>query len=84
MNAILLLGLVAGTLTTISYIPQALKILQTHSSKDVSRTMYVIISTGLLLWAIYGEYVGSLPLIITSIVSLALALAILALKQKYH
>ncbi len=83
MDLILLLGLVAGTLTTVAYVPQALKIWRTHSSTDVSSTMYIIVSTGLLLWTIYGVYVNSLPLILSDIVSLALAIAILVLKQKY-
>jgi MtN3 and saliva related transmembrane protein len=83
MDDILLLGLLAGTLTTIAYIPQAIRIWRTRSSKDVSRTMYVIVCAGLFLWIIYGVYDRSLPLIVANIVSLAVAAITLLLKQRY-
>jgi MtN3 and saliva related transmembrane protein len=83
MDVILLLGFLAGALTTIAYIPQALRIWRTHSSKDVSLAMYVIVCVGLFLWIIYGVHVASPPLIVANIVSLTVAAITLALKLKY-
>ncbi len=82
IDYIVALGFVAGTLTTLSYIPQVIDLLRTRESKDISLGMYITVSAGLLLWTVYGVYIGSLPLMVMSTISLALALSILAIKLK--
>lgn len=83
MNRITLLGLTAGALTTISLLPQVLKIWKSKSAKDISFGMYSILCTGLLLWTFYGFFIDSLPVVITNILSFILACVIMALKMKY-
>ena len=78
------IGLVAGLLTTTAFIPQVLKIYRTKSGKDISARMYSILSTGMVLWLIYGFFMRSLPLILSNAVTLILALAIIALKIRYR
>ncbi len=78
------IGLVAGLLTTTAFIPQVLKIYRTKSGKDISARMYSILSTGMVLWLIYGIFVRSVPLILSNAVTLVLALAIIALKIRYR
>lgn len=78
------IGLIAGLLTTTAFIPQVWKIYRTKSGKDISARMYSILSTGMVLWLIYGIFVRSLPLILSNAVTLVLALAIIALKIRYH
>ena len=75
-----LLGTMAGTLTTIAFIPQALKTWRSRSAKDISLGMFVLFSTGVLLWLVYGIALGEWPIIIANAITLALALMILALK----
>ena len=77
------IGLVAGALTTIAFIPQLLKIYASKSGKDVSARMFVIFSIGVALWLAYGILIGSLPVIIANTVTLALSLAIMGLKVRY-
>ena len=84
MDTITVIGLIAGTLTTVSFLPQLLKIWQSRSTKDISLAMYVIISTGVLLWLLYGLFTGSLPVILANAVTLLIALSILALKIRYR
>jgi len=84
MNAITLLGLLAGACTTIGFVPQLVKILQTKSTRDISIWMYVVISTGILLWLIYGLIIGSLPVIAANSVTLVISSTILILKLKYR
>jgi MtN3 and saliva related transmembrane protein len=84
MNAITLLGLLAGACTTIGFVPQLVKILQTKSTRDISIWMYVVISTGILLWLIYGLIIGSLPVIAANAVTLVISSTILILKLKYR
>ena len=77
------IGLAAGGLTTASYIPQVLRILRQRSAKDISVWMFLALVTGLLLWAVYGVLIHSFPVIITNVISLLLAAAVIALKKKY-
>lgn len=77
------LGLLAGVLTTIAFLPQLLKIYRTKSGRDISRGMISIFSLGVLLWLIYGVVIDSLPLILANSVTLVLTLAIIALKIRY-
>lgn len=83
MDKATLLGLIAGTCTTLSFLPQLVKTWKSKSTHDISVGMYVTLSIGLLLWVFYGVYINSLPVIITNIVTLALSCAVLALKIRH-
>ena len=77
------IGFLAGALTTIAFVPQALKIYTTKSGKDVSARMLMIFSAGVVLWLIYGFMIGSLPVILSNVVTLILSATIIALKIRY-
>ncbi|MEA5537223.1 SemiSWEET transporter [Crocosphaera sp. XPORK-15E] len=83
MNSITWIGLIAGTLTTISFFPQFLKTWKTRSTKDISLEMFLLFCTGLILWIIYGVFIQNLPLIMTNVATFILAFPILVLKLKY-
>jgi len=78
-----LLGLLAGALTTIAFVPQLLKLYATKSGKDVSARMFLIFSTGVILWLLYGVLIRSAPIIIANSLTLLMSLIILALKLRY-
>ncbi len=78
-----LIGLLAGALTTIAFIPQLLKIYATKSGKDVSARMFVIFSIGVTLWLVYGLLIRSAPIVIANLLTLVLALAIICMKIRY-
>jgi MtN3 and saliva related transmembrane protein len=78
------IGLLAGTLTTIAFVPQLLKIYRTKSGKDISARMFSLFSAGIVLWLIYGILLRSLPLILSNVVTLVLSLTIIALKIRYR
>jgi len=82
-NYITLIGLIAATLTTISFLPQAIKSWKTRSAKDLSLGMFVTFCTGVLLWLIYGLLSRDLPIILSNAVTFVLALAILILKIRH-
>jgi MtN3 and saliva related transmembrane protein len=77
------LGLMAGTLTTIAFIPQLVKTWKTRYTRDISLGMFMIFSIGTLLWLLYGVRIGAAPVVIANAVTLVLALTILVLKIKY-
>ncbi len=83
MEIITVIGLLAGTFTTISFLPQVIKTWKTRSTRDVSLGMFSLFCTGVFLWLIYGILVGDLPIIITNIVTFVLAATILWFKLKY-
>jgi MtN3 and saliva related transmembrane protein len=83
MSLITIIGLIAGALTTIAFIPQVYKVVSTKSTKDISLSMFVIFSIGILLWLIYGIFVNDLPVIIANALTLILSVIILFCKLKY-
>lgn len=78
------LGLAAGTLTTISFIPQVVRIWRTKHADDISTSMFVIFIIGIALWLTYGLYLNAMPVIIANAVTLVLASIILILKFRYQ
>lgn len=83
MDGITTLGLTAGTLTTIAFIPQLAKAWRSKSTGDLSWGMVMTFSTGVLLWLIYGIWIDSLPVILANAVTLLFQIGIISLKLKY-
>jgi len=80
---ITILGLLAGTLTTISFVPQVMKTWKFKETKDISLLMYIIFFTGILLWFSYGLLINNAPIIIANGASLVLVSIVLILKIRY-
>jgi MtN3 and saliva related transmembrane protein len=83
MNGVTVLGIAAGALTTVAFVPQVVKAWRTRSTRDVSLGMFLTLCAGILLWLLYGFLVGDLPLILANGVTLGLATTILILKLRY-
>ncbi|HEY3918442.1 MAG TPA: SemiSWEET transporter [Stellaceae bacterium] len=78
-----LLGLAAGLCTTLAYLPQAIKAWRTRSTHDISSSMFVLMTTGVVLWLIYGLIERDLPIVAANTASLALTAMILYLKLRF-
>jgi MtN3 and saliva related transmembrane protein len=76
------LGLIAGFLTTIAFLPQVIKTWKTQSARDISLTMFLLFCSGVLLWLIYGILIDDLPIIVANIATLLLASSILFFKLR--
>lgn len=83
MDGVTALGLTAGTLTTIAFIPQLVKAWQSQSTGDLSWGMVLTFTTGVSLWLIYGIWIDSLPVILANTVTLLFQLGLISLKVKY-
>ena len=83
MGLEIVIGLIAGAITTASFLPQVIKIWKTKSTRDLSLGMFIFISLGMGLWIVYGLLINSLPVNVANLVSLALCLTIIAFKIKY-
>ena len=78
-----IIGYLAGTLTTIAFIPQAWLTWKTRRAAGLSLGMYAIFTLGVALWLGYGLLIGAWPVILSNSVTLALALFILGLRLRY-
>jgi MtN3 and saliva related transmembrane protein len=78
-----LLGLIAGFLTTMAFLPQVVKTWRTRSAKDLSLVMFLLYCLGVFLWTIYGIMIDELPVILWNIITLILAAVILFFKIKF-
>ena len=74
------LGYIAGFFTTISFLPQVIKVWRTKSTKDISIWMFLIFTTGVLLWLIYGLLIINYSLILANTITLILSISILIAK----
>ena len=83
MDLVTAVGFLAGTLTTLAFLPQLTKTWKSKSARDVSLGMLLSFTSGVLLWLIYGLLIQAPPLIAANTVTLLLASAIVVLKIRY-
>lgn len=83
MTLVTSIGLLAGALTTISFLPQVIKTWRSKSAKDISLIMLLSFCMGLLLWIIYGICLSNLPILLTKLLTLILGDTSLFFKLKY-
>lgn len=77
-----MIGFLAAICTTISFIPQVMKTVNTGQTKDISLSMYVIFTAGILFWLIYGILIVDIPIIAANTITLGLTGTVLFLKIK--
>lgn len=83
VDIVIIIGLVAATLTTIAFIPQVIKTWRMKETRDISELRLVLFSVGILLWLIYGLFISNIPLIVANTATLALGAIMLFFKFKY-
>ena len=79
-----IIGYIAGICTAICFLPQTLQTIKTKNVKDLSLGSYIIYSTGMICWILYGIYLHSLQMIIFNLISLYFAGTILFMIIKYR
>ncbi|MFZ3213800.1 MAG: SemiSWEET transporter [Terriglobales bacterium] len=78
------IGFVAGTLTTVSFVPQVLRTFRTKRCDDLSFGMLSAFASGVCLWLVYGIFVWSAPIIVANLVTLCLLVPLVAMKIRYR
>ena len=84
MTASDLIGYMAATLTTISFVPQAWLTFRTRDVRGISLGMYSVFTVGIALWLAYGWLIAAWPVVIANTITLALAASILAMKVLFR
>jgi MtN3 and saliva related transmembrane protein len=83
MDYIKIIGMTAGTLTTISFLPQVIKTWNSRSAKDLSLGMFSIFCLGTILWLVYGILIDAWPVIVANAVTAVLASVLLFFKLRF-
>jgi MtN3 and saliva related transmembrane protein len=78
-----IIGILAGICTTSAAVPQVIKIIRTRHTADISLIMYVLLSTGIFLWFLYGILLGDMPIIVANGFSLIIVTTVLILKIRH-
>ncbi len=84
MDTASFVGLAAGLLTTLAFVPQVAKIWRSKSARDISLRTYVAFSCGVALWLAYGILKQEPPIIIWNAITLLLSIAIVVMKLKFR
>ena len=77
------IGYAAATMTTVSFVPQLLRVIRLRSARDISLGMFLIFSAGTFTWGAYGLLVHSAPVLIANALTFLLSMSILVLKLRF-
>lgn len=83
MDSIALLGYIAGSFSTLSFLPQVIKSVQCRSTRDLSWVMLGMMVAGSVLWSAYGLQVGQMPILITNGVLFVLISTLIGVKIRF-
>jgi MtN3 and saliva related transmembrane protein len=75
-----MIGYLAATLTTASFLPQAILTIRTKDTESLSLSMYSLFTLGVFCWLIYGLYLSDKAIIFANAITLVLAASILYFK----
>ena len=75
-----MIGYLAATLTTASFLPQAILTIRTKDTESLSLSMYSLFTLGVFCWLIYGVYIADKAIIFANAITLVLAASILSFK----
>ena len=76
-------GYLAATMTTLSFVPQAVKTIRSRDTRGLSLGMYVVFTFGVAMWLVYGIALHSVPMILANVVTFLLSATILGLKLRH-
>lgn len=74
------LGLIAGLLTTVCWIPQLTRSLRTRSTDDLSWTYLGVLGTGVALWLAYGVVLLDIAIVVSNLLTLGCIVTLLMVK----
>ena len=78
-----IIGITGAALTTLCWLPQALKVIREKETRALSLTGTAAFTLGIGLWLVYGLAIGDWPLIGSNAVTLVLLAPIIAMKLRY-
>lgn len=83
-TAVEILGLTAGAVTSMGFIPQLIRGYRTKKLDDVSLYMPLVLAFGMSLWLIYGIFKEGLSIVVANAFGIGCCLTLLAMKHIYR
>lgn len=77
------MGTIAAFITTFAWLPQIVKIVRERKAGDISLVTRSTLAGGVFLWALYGIFIGSWPVIMANSVTFLFIATIVGLKLRY-
>ena len=84
MDLTFIVGTIGSTLTTLSLLPQVIKLFKTKSVGDLSFLTYISLTVGCFLWVVYGIMLKQPPIYVANIITFLLSASVLTLKIVHH
>ena len=78
-----ILGLIAGVVTSIGFIPQLIRGYRTKKLDDVSYYMPIVLTFGMLLWLVYGVFSNAFPIIVANAFGMGCCISLIIMKKLY-
>lgn len=84
MNWVEALGMTAGVISSITFLPQVIKTWKTKSAADVSLLMFTFATISVIMWLVYGIILKNTPIIFTNSMVLLFSLIMLYFKFRFR
>ncbi|MGZ5190069.1 MAG: SemiSWEET family sugar transporter, partial [Flavisolibacter sp.] len=81
MTALQILGMTAGSISAITFLPQVIKTWKSRSAEDISMLTFTFATVSVIMWLIYGIILKDIPIIYTN--SLVLICSVIMLYFKF-
>jgi len=78
-----ILGLLAGVITSIGFLPQIVRGYLTKKLDDVSIYMPIVLAIGMSLWFIYGFLLDAIAIMVANAFGVACCLTLIIMKHTY-
>lgn len=77
------IGYTAGFCTTLSFVPQVIRVWRTRHTDDIAWGWLIIFQVGLALWLAYGVILRNWPMILANSVTMTLCSILMVMKNRY-
>lgn len=83
INLTIVVGLIASLLVTVAYIPEVIRTVRSRHTRDISLSWVAILDAGQILYLVYGFYIASVPIILSSGLGALMTSILVAYKLRY-
>ncbi len=84
MTSIQLLGMAAGSISAITFLPQVINTWKSKSASDISLLTFAFATISVIMWLVYGIILGDVPIIYTNSLVLICSVIMLCLKYRFR
>ena len=83
LDTVEIIGLIAGIITSIGFLPQLFRGFKTKKLDDVSYFMPTVLSIGMSIWFLYGYLTKSIAIIIANTFGIVCCIGLIVMKKIY-